>query len=207
MSVLKTKISAKKVQPYAAKRLNLQRGFSLIEMLVATSIITIVMLTAIGSVITIQDANRKAQAVRAVIDNLNGAMENISRKIRTGSTYHCGEPPNLPIITAFDCPNDPGYGTAFAFMSAEDFDVNGESQPLVYKLVGTTIQYYSPAFGSKYLPLIDPRVKIESLRFYVHTASTHPSVLITMKGSITLTKPPVSVPFNIQTTISQYLAN
>ena len=55
---------------HRTNRNTINRGFTLVEVLVATAIITVVMLVAIGSVLTIQDANRKAQAVRAIIDNL-----------------------------------------------------------------------------------------------------------------------------------------
>jgi len=70
--------------------LKLVCGFTLVEMMVASAIFTVVSVVAIGAVITVNNANRKAQAIRAVVDNLNFTMESMSRKLRVGSQYHCG---------------------------------------------------------------------------------------------------------------------
>lgn len=69
---------------------NRSAGFSLIEMMVATAIFTTVSIVAIGAVFTINDANRKAQAIRAVVDNLNLSLESMSRKLMAGNNYECG---------------------------------------------------------------------------------------------------------------------
>ncbi|MBI5138478.1 MAG: prepilin-type N-terminal cleavage/methylation domain-containing protein [Candidatus Vogelbacteria bacterium] len=65
-------------------------GFSLIEMMVSTAIFSVVSIVAIGAIFTINDANRKAQAIRAVVDNLNVSLESMSRKISMGSNFFCG---------------------------------------------------------------------------------------------------------------------
>ena len=59
-------------------------GFSLIEMMVAVSIFVVVAMVAMGSILTIVDANRKAQALKVVMDNLNYALETMTRTIKTG---------------------------------------------------------------------------------------------------------------------------
>lgn len=65
------------------------RAFTLIEMLVAITLFTVIMISAVGSLIAINDANRKTQAVRSAVDNVNFALDNISRRLRTGKNYHC----------------------------------------------------------------------------------------------------------------------
>jgi len=208
-----------------------KRGFTLVEVLVASAIITVVMIVAIGSIITMQDANRKAQAVRAIIDNLHGALENMSRKIRTGNTYHCGDPQsNYTNFGSQECAGE-GFETAMAFMATDDVDSGANGVPTVYRMECTplindsaqfpdaitkscadgqtgTITYYKEGLFNDFEPLVDPKIDVTGLRFYVRNAdgtNGYPSVLITLKGNINIERVNTPVPFNIQTTISQYL--
>ena len=69
------------------------KGFTLIEIIVSVTIFTIVMLIAVGAVLNAVQANRKAQTLNVVINNLNLAFESMIRDIRTGSEYRdngCG---------------------------------------------------------------------------------------------------------------------
>ncbi len=64
-------------------------GFTLIEVMVSVSIFAIILTVGIGSLLTINNAYRKSQSERAVIDNLNFALESMSREIRIGTQYVC----------------------------------------------------------------------------------------------------------------------
>ena len=66
-----------------------QRGFTLVEMLVAIAVFMIVMTVAVGSLVSIVNANKKAQTIQTVMDNLNLAIENISKNMRIGTSYYC----------------------------------------------------------------------------------------------------------------------
>jgi len=59
-----------------------KNGFTLIEMLVAVSLFVFVMLIGVGVLLSIIDANRKARALSSVMNNLNFALESMSRNIR-----------------------------------------------------------------------------------------------------------------------------
>lgn len=63
------------------------KGFTLIEIIVSVAIFVIVMVIAIGAVLSAVDANRKAQSVNVVINNLNLAVESMVRDLRTGKNY------------------------------------------------------------------------------------------------------------------------
>lgn len=63
------------------------QGFTLIEVIVSASIFVIVMLIAVGAVLSAVDANRKAQSLNAVINNLNLVFESMIRDMRTGRDY------------------------------------------------------------------------------------------------------------------------
>lgn len=61
-----------------------QAGFTLIELMVSVSIFAIVMMMALGTMLTILDSNRKARTLTEVMNNVNFALENITRSMKTG---------------------------------------------------------------------------------------------------------------------------
>ena len=67
------------------------KGFTLIEILVAVAIFALVMLIAVGAVLSAVDANRKAQSLNSIVNNLSFALESMIRDMRTGKDYtSCG---------------------------------------------------------------------------------------------------------------------
>lgn len=66
---------------------NSQSGFTLIEMIVSLAIFTVVALIALGALIKVMDANRKSISLKTAINNLNFAVESMSREMRVGSKY------------------------------------------------------------------------------------------------------------------------
>lgn len=70
-----------------AVRPQAQKGFSLVEMLVAIAIFMIVVVTTLGAFLTMVDINKKVQSVRNAMDNANLAMETMMRNIRLGYDY------------------------------------------------------------------------------------------------------------------------
>lgn len=70
-------------------KVKINKGFTLIEIMVAVSIFISVMMIVIGALLMLNNANRKAQALRVVVDNLNFALEDMTRNIMTGSEYKC----------------------------------------------------------------------------------------------------------------------
>ncbi len=66
------------------------RGFTLIELMVSVAIFAVVMVIALGALLAISTADRKAETIGAVMNNLNFAVESMTRTIRTGVDYNCG---------------------------------------------------------------------------------------------------------------------
>lgn len=62
-------------------------GFTLMEVMVAVSVFTIVISVGIGSLLTINKAYRKSQTDRALIDSLTYSLESMSRRIRTAQSW------------------------------------------------------------------------------------------------------------------------
>ncbi|MFA5934475.1 MAG: prepilin-type N-terminal cleavage/methylation domain-containing protein [Candidatus Paceibacterota bacterium] len=72
----------------------LQKGFTLVEMLVSIAVFMSVMVVAVGAFISIINANRKSQAMKSVVDNVTFAVDSISRSIKVGNDYRCTESTN-----------------------------------------------------------------------------------------------------------------
>ena len=66
-----------------------ERGFTLIEVMVSVSLFAMVMTLSLGAILSIIDGNKKAQAINAVANNLNFAVESMVRDIKTGYAYTC----------------------------------------------------------------------------------------------------------------------
>jgi len=204
-------------------------GFTLIELMVATTIFTIVSVVAIGAILTINSANRKAQAIRAVVDNLNFTMETMSRKLRVGSKFHCGtlvggvEVGDLDIPNPGDCggdgKNEMSYLSSGVTASGDNPDlpagVSVDPRVVTYKLVrnsgsyGKIVGLQDPDGDSNIDTLImtPPEIDIEDLRFFVRRggANNRPTVTITVSGIITLAQDKLTTPFNLQTTVTSRL--
>ncbi|MES3005216.1 MAG: prepilin-type N-terminal cleavage/methylation domain-containing protein [Patescibacteria group bacterium] len=71
------------------KSLKNNKGFTLIEIMVAVSIFAVIMVISAGAIISIFDSNRKSQSLRTVMDNVSLTMESMVRNIRFGTNYHC----------------------------------------------------------------------------------------------------------------------
>lgn len=182
-----------------------QRGFTLIEMLISISLFTIVVTIAFGALMTIMSASNKAKTIKIVVNNLNLAIESMSREIRTGSYYNC--------ITAS---NTYEFGDG---EGEEDCDLK-EGNVLVFKAEnGDTVAYYLNTSTNQIMVYRKPDgvtagtrnsltgddVEVEKLQLAVKGTekgdNIQPRVLLVLKGAIRQVN--VASEFNIQTTISQ----
>lgn len=66
-----------------------KRGFTLIEMLVALALFTMVITACLGSLLVLVDVNSQAQAVQRNINSIAFALDVMTRDIRTGDEYAC----------------------------------------------------------------------------------------------------------------------
>ena len=171
-----------------------EQGFTLIELLTALSLFMVVMTIAMGSVVSIFDANRKTQSESAVMNNLNLAVESLSREMRFGKNYHCGS-------GDYTAPqNCPSGDTSVSFLSS-----NGVQ--MVYRLNGTALER-SVDGGSTFAAVTAPEIVLENVKFYVLGAGAPPSntlqpkVVMTIKG-YSGTKQNTKTDFSLETLVSQ----
>jgi len=159
------------------KSKNKKNGFTLLEMIVAIAVFTVVMTMAMQSILNINNAQKKIESFRTVSDNLNFALDAMSREIRTGRSYN------------FD-------GTDFSF-------TNAKSENVTYSLESG--QLVRLADSDKF-PLTDSKIIISELAFALVGESPgdnlQPKVRINLSASAGM-KNKESTKINLQTSVSQ----
>lgn len=165
-----------------------KNGFLLIEMLVAVSIFTIVMLISITAVLSILDVNKKNQSMKSVINNLNLVINGMAKNITVSKGYFCGladglypngNNPNDYIGANADCNEnaeqntDPGK--EITMLSNKDVDGDGDVNDVIrYRFVndpetdiGRVERSINGDEDGPFVSITSPEVDIESLEFYV----------------------------------------
>src|SRR3989344_516090 len=65
------------------------RGFTLIQMIVSIALFSVVMMVALRAPPSLTGANKKAQALQSVMNNLNISVDSMVRNMRMGRDYEC----------------------------------------------------------------------------------------------------------------------
>lgn len=199
---------------YNNKRTN--RGFSLVEMLVAVGIFMSIMTIAISSLISIVNANKRAQSIKNTIDGVTFAIEETSRDMRSGNEYKCSTDSGLSFtndttictgdnVNAIQYTSNSGTGAIITYIfNGKKVNPQPGDQGILVKKIG----------GTSAVDLVsqDSGVNITDMKFYVIGADnesnpdiskrTQPRVIITASGLIA-TKGSADTTFNMQTSISQ----
>lgn len=185
---------------------NLVSGFTLVELMVATSIFVVIMLSSMSSLFIMLNAAKNSKALRFAMDNVNFAMESMTRSIRMGTSYYCGSAVNVKDLEETkDCPSILSEGGTFIAFKPQDATATNK---VVYKLSKRDDGTYYIARcgeGGACVSIISPLVNIEKLKFFVDGSSPddskQASVYIIIKGSVMVKGVPTS--FAIQTMASQ----
>ncbi len=158
-----------------------RKGFTLIEMMVAVSIFTVVITISMAAFLNISDIQKRAAAFRVVNDNLNFAVEIMTRDIRTGTDY-----------CAKAC-----APSSFNF-------TNSDGKPVEYKLDGKTIK--RSLDGGVFLAITSSQIEIDDLKFILRGEAAgdglQPLVTIVIRGSAGW-KRGMRSKLNLQATVSQ----
>lgn len=204
------------------KILKNQKGFFIVELLVATFIFGIVMTVSIGALITALDANKKNQSLQSVLNNLNVSLETITKTIAVGAYYYCDGYSLPPSTSTNDCPisgNQPG-GTSIGFLYNKDLNEDDiANDVIVYKFepgsgkgyISRTIHYGGTGGSSEAVRMTAPEVNITAMKFYVSGSATfvnnnyeQPKVIITIDGNAPAgPRNPAGTQFRVQTMVTQ----
>lgn len=119
------------------------KGFGLIEALVSIAVFSVLAISGTAGVISVIDSNQKSQTLNSVMTNLNTALEDMARSIRTGSEY--------------DISTD---GKQITFKP----DRGCEDACITYSF-NETAQTIERTIGGNTSPIIADEVKIENMSF------------------------------------------
>jgi len=176
-----------------------KKGFTLIEVIVASSLFITVVTISTGALISIISANSKAQSVTSVMHNINFALEDLSRRARVGTEYQCDGSKD-------DCTD----GSTFSF-------IYSDGNRYLYKLgSGANANQIVQKIGDNgaETPITAAEVSVQSLRFVVSgmypkisttggsTDQVQPRMFIVLKGKAG-DKPGQQTDFVIQTSITK----
>jgi type II secretory pathway pseudopilin PulG len=193
------------------------RGFTLIELMVSVTIFIVVMTISLGALLSMSAADRKAESIKTIMNNLSFALDSMTRTIRTGYAYGCSNTTTNPSTPA-DC--NTGSGGSHVRLTA------ASGQPVFYcmGLSGATSclgAVTCPANSScsilrrygvsgTYSQMTAPEVQISNMSFYVLGSTggspdnTQPRVVVTLDGIVNTGDGTPTI-FQIQTTATQRL--
>ncbi|PIP56024.1 MAG: hypothetical protein CO183_01605 [Candidatus Zambryskibacteria bacterium CG_4_9_14_3_um_filter_42_9] len=165
-------------------------GFTLIELMVAVSIFIIVMTISMGSIIGVFEANRKSRSLTIVLNNLNLAVESLSKEMLFGKNYHCG---SGTVTVPQNCSSGDNL---ISFLSSDNIQIT-------YRLNNQSIE--KRVNSSEFIAVTAPEIIIDDLVFYTLGAGTsdslQPKVIIKIQSHAGTGKGRTN--FTLQTLVSQ----
>ncbi len=178
-------------------------GFTLVEMLVAVALFSVVMLISIGSLLALIDANKRAQGIQSVMNNLNVALDGIVRAMRMGRNYERVNDGHIK-FTPFGKPNE-----RWEYVFRETTPAGSpEPRGRLYKV------YSVSGIGRVNVPLTAEEVDIDTVRFYITGNQQtlggvkddfQPRVMMLVRGKAGFDKRKTTTYFNIQASATQRL--
>ena len=207
-----------------------QAGFTLIEMLVSITLFAIVMVVCVGALLSLVGANKKAQALESVMNNLNISIDDMVRSVREGTNFNgqttfggsagCVAKPNGG---ANDCVGNSSGGTHTFSFAPYGTNTSGSYNPMYYIYApngsqnctttsGTggcivRAEYSTTVGGYVIAPLTAPEVSITSMEFYVIGTIPgdiiQPRVIITISGTAGGGNVKTKTDFHLQATALQ----
>jgi len=200
-------------------------GFTLVELMISLTIFTTVIISGVTAMITAEASARNAEASRSVMDNLNFAIENLSRNSRLGYDYTCLNNKDIPIdinsesdfpSTKFGQDCSSGTGLVFKVLNTVTgiVDIYGyQLAQTVNPKTNTTYNYIERCKSTDYTanssfvwvcaPITSSNIDVYNLFFIVKGVTTEgqPGVNLFIDG-VSIVKNQNSA-FRVQTFLSQ----
>lgn len=175
-------------------------GFTLIELMVSISIFAVVMVMSMGAVFAIVDANRKSRSLKSAMNNLNLAIETISRNVKFGTNWKCDG-------ASSDCAN----GSSITFN--DRFTLNGVLQIVSYRFITVggigqierNISGGPNDTGGNYELLTSPEINITDFKLStsgIGSDDKQPFMILKINGVVG-TKVSSQTSFDLQSAVSQ----
>ncbi len=183
------------------------KGFTLIELMVAVSLFTTVAVIATGAVLSANQISKKAQAIKLAMDNLNFALDSMTLKMKKGGGYYCiddgnslGSTPNYPADQESRVCSGSGGGTAIAFYLD---DSPTSPTRYIYRFFGDELQVSQNSGAFVRITAEEVDVDFAKSRFYVYDVDAtdkQPRIVISFYGQAKVGKE--TSDFAVQTTVS-----
>jgi hypothetical protein len=173
----------------------------------------IIMLMGIGALLISSNAAKKAGAIRQSVENVNFALDSMTRSIRMGTNYACSNihidlqsvPPPM------DCPLSSNGGVLFSFTPVDDASIAPNTN-IYYVLnnrpdgTGTISRCsVSPDNSTNCPEIVASNIDVKELKFYLDGSDPNdnkqPNVFILMKAVINVKGE--LIPFAVETMASQ----
>ncbi len=197
-----------------------QKGFTLVEMIVSMAIFIVVALIAVGALLKVLDANRKSLNLKTAINNLNFALESMSREMRVGGEYYLTEDTNdssndynpEKVYKKIETSIKDSVPISWILKFKSSKSLNNPCPVYIYRLYnGTKLQKAQQSTNAtgdcdtitedNYFDLISPDMKIIESKVVVDN-SDQPYATFWFKGVIG-SKEKDTTEFTIQTRVSQ----
>lgn len=125
------------------------RGYTLIELIVATGLFSVVMLLASSAYFLMIGINRNAQSIATGINDLSFVLETMTRTIRTGTAYNCNGSGDCSGASSFSFKDTNGSVITYSW-SSNKITKNGIdlTDPNVITITG--LKFYTTGTGSYY---------------------------------------------------------
>jgi len=188
-------------------------GFTLIETMISVALFLIIITAGMGSLLNASAIHQKTQAIRSIMDNLSFVTEDMSRNIRTGSSYHCIREPVTPMADLGD--SAPLSSPTGLNCWGIAFEPSGGGDQWGYEILSSSGSGYivkSIDNGKNWAQLTPLEINIDGqISGFTITGAKPPAdgdfqqpfVTIRLVGSIT--SKGTIIPFSLQTSVSQRL--
>lgn len=195
------------------------KGFTLVEVMIAVGLFTVIMTIGIGAILGVNSTQRKTQSMRTIVDNLSFLMEDMARSIRLGDYFYCdtsiAAPSEIQIANGGTQLTQDGDNCKSIVFEPYWNSLPGDSSNQVMYYIGEDNNGNGAVFKKEYnmgwnddlLAVTPSELKIDTnkSRFSVIGSNpsdlTQPRVSIVLVGTVRLAG--VETEFNLQTTVSQ----
>lgn len=199
---------------------NKQRGYTIIETMIAVSLFLVVISIGMSALLNANLIHQKSRDTRSIMDNLSFIMEDMSRNLRTGSNYRCITGPDDLSDLSTPRSGESCFGIAFtstAYNTTSTWVYYIDNSGRIWK--STEGPYNNPPVN--YIQMTPDEVFISGnvsgtqiSGFSVLGAEPpsvpsnnfqQPFVTIRLVGKIIIINKNVETPFSLQTSVSQRL--
>ncbi len=193
-----------------------KKGFTLIEVVIAVGLFSVVMMVALAIILSVVDNNKKVHSVNVVVDNLNFAIDSMVRDIKTGKHYGCRGDGVLVIDSADYCAGtDHKSITLISTLSDQNkivqyrYDNTPPGKILKSYCILDSATNTCVSGTRVDGELTSPEINITDVTFIVNPGTqgiVQPTVFLLIKGTSAI-NPTDASNFSIQTLISQRYLN